>query len=121
MDTKYEFGKKGNQIYLIDEIHTPDSSRYFYAEGYEARLAKGENQKQLSKEFVRQWLIENGFQGLEGQNVPEMIPELVNQISERYIELFENITGDKFVKGDVANAGSRIEKNIRQFIAEKNR
>jgi len=121
VDTKYEFGKKGNQIYLIDEIHTPDSSRYFYAEGYEARLAKGENQKQLSKEFVRQWLIENGFQGLEGQNVPEMIPELVNQISERYIELFENITGDKFVKGDVANAGSRIEKNIRQFIAEKNR
>jgi len=121
VDTKYEFGKKGNQIYLIDEIHTPDSSRYFYAEGYEARLAKGENQKQLSKEFVRQWLIENGFQGLEGQNVPEMTPELVNQISERYIELFENITGDKFVKGDVANAGSRIEKNIRQFIAEKNR
>ena len=119
VDTKYEFGKKGDQIYLIDEIHTPDSSRYFYAEGYEDRLAKGENQKQLSKEFVRQWLIENGFQGLEGQKVPEMTPELVNQISERYIELFENITGDKFVKGNVANAGSRIEKNIRQFIAEK--
>jgi len=119
VDTKYEFGKKGNQIYLIDEIHTPDSSRYFYAEGYENRLAKGENQKQLSKEFVRQWLIENGFQGLEGQTVPEMTPELVNLISERYIELFENITGDKFVKGNVANAGSRIEKNIRQFIAEK--
>ena len=119
VDTKYEFGKKGEQIYLIDEIHTPDSSRYFYAEGYEDRLAKGENQKQLSKEFVRQWLIENGFQGLEGQNVPEMTNELVNQISERYIELFENITGDKFVKGDVANAGSRIEKNIRQFIAKK--
>ena len=119
VDTKYEFGKKGDQIYLIDEIHTPDSSRYFYAEGYEARLAKGENQKQLSKEFVRQWLIENGFQGLEGQKVPEMTNELVNQISERYIELFENITGDKFVKGDVANAGGRIEKNIRQFIAEK--
>jgi len=119
VDTKYEFGKKGDQIYLIDEIHTPDSSRYFYAEGYEARLAKGENQKQLSKEFVRQWLIENGFQGLEGQKVPEMTTELVDQISERYIELFENITGDKFVKGDVANAGSRIEKNIRQFIAEK--
>jgi len=119
VDTKYEFGKKGDQIYLIDEIHTPDSSRYFYAEGYEARLAKGENQKQLSKEFVRQWLIENGFQGLEGQKVPEMTIELVNQISDRYIELFENITGDKFVKGDVANAGGRIEKNIRQFIAEK--
>ena len=119
VDTKYEFGKKGDQIYLIDEIHTPDSSRYFYAEGYEARLAKGENQKQLSKEFVRQWLIENGFQGLEGQKIPEMTNELVNQISERYIELFENITGDKFVKGDVANAGGRIEKNIRQFIAEK--
>ncbi len=119
VDTKYEFGKKGDQIYLIDEIHTPDSSRYFYAEGYEARLAKGENQKQLSKEFVRQWLIENGFQGLEGQKVPEMTNELVNQISDRYIELFENITGDKFVKGDVANAGGRIEKNIRQFIAEK--
>ena len=119
VDTKYEFGKKGDQIYLIDEIHTPDSSRYFYAEGYEGRLAKGENQKQLSKEFVRQWLIDNGFQGLEGQNVPEMTADLVNQISERYIELFENITGDKFVKGDVANAGSRIEKNIRQFIANK--
>ena len=119
VDTKYEFGKKGDQIYLIDEIHTPDSSRYFYAEGYEARLAKGENQKQLSKEFVRQWLIENGFQGLEGQKIPEMTNELVNQISDRYIELFENITGDKFVKGDVANAGGRIEKNIRQFIAEK--
>ena len=119
VDTKYEFGKKGDQIYLIDEIHTPDSSRYFYAEGYETRLAKGENQKQLSKEFVRQWLIENGFQGLEGQKVPEMTNELVNQISDRYIELFENITGDKFVKGDVANAGGRIEKNIRQFIAEK--
>ena len=119
VDTKYEFGKNGDQIYLIDEIHTPDSSRYFYAEGYEDRLAKGENQKQLSKEFVRQWLIENGFQGLEGQNVPEMTDELVNQISERYIELFENITGDKFVKGDVANAGRRIENNIRKFITER--
>ena len=119
VDTKYEFGKKGDQIYLIDEIHTPDSSRYFYAEGYEHRLANGENQKQLSKEFVRQWLIENGFQGLEGQKVPEMTQELVNQISERYIELFENITGDKFVKGDVANAGTRIEQNIQKFINEK--
>ena len=91
VDTKYEFGKKEGKIYLIDEIHTPDSSRYFYAEGYEELLTKGENQKQLSKEFVRQWLIENGFQGLEGQNVPEMTDDIVNQISERYIELFENI------------------------------
>ncbi len=119
VDTKYEFGKKGDQIYLIDEIHTPDSSRYFYADGYEERLAKGENQKQLSKEFVRQWLIENGFQGLEGQKVPEMTLDIVKQISERYIELFENITGDKFVKGDVANAGSRIETNIQKFITDK--
>ena len=119
VDTKYEFGMKDGKIYLIDEIHTPDSSRYFYAEGYEERLEKGENQKQLSKEFVRQWLIENGFQGLEGQKVPEMTDELVNQISERYIELFENITGDKFVKGDVENAGLRIKNNIEQFIATK--
>ena len=119
VDTKYEFGKKEDKIYLIDEIHTPDSSRYFYADGYEDRFAKGELQKQLSKEFVRQWLIENGFQGLEGQKVPEMTDELVNQISERYIELFENITGDKFVKGDVANAGLRIKNNIEQFIAHK--
>ena len=119
VDTKYEFGKKDGKIYLIDEIHTPDSSRYFYAEGYEDRLAKGENQKQLSKEFVRQWLIENGFQGLEGQKVPEMTEERVGQISERYIELFENITGDQFVKGDVANAGERIKNNILRFIEEK--
>jgi len=119
VDTKYEFGKKDGKIYLIDEIHTPDSSRYFYAEGYEDRLAKGELQKQLSKEFVRQWLIENGFQGLEGQTVPEMTDELVNQISERYIELFENITGDNFVKGDVANASLRIKNNIERFIKEK--
>jgi len=119
VDTKYEFGKKDGRIYLIDEIHTPDSSRYFYAEGYEDRLAKGELQKQLSKEFVRQWLIENGFQGLEGQVVPEMTNDLVNQISERYIELFENITGDKFVKGDVDNASLRIKNNIGRFISEK--
>ncbi len=119
VDTKYEFGKKDGKIYLIDEIHTPDSSRYFYAEGYEDRLAKGELQKQLSKEFVRQWLIENGFQGLEGQTVPEMTDELVNQISERYIELFENITGDEFIKGDVANANLRIENNIENFITKK--
>ena len=119
VDTKYEFGKKEGKIYLIDEIHTPDSSRYFYAEGYEERLAKGENQKQLSKEFVRQWLIENGFQGLEGQNVPEMTDDIVNQISERYIELFENITGDKFIKGDINNALNRINNNILQFISER--
>jgi phosphoribosylaminoimidazole-succinocarboxamide synthase len=119
VDTKYEFGKKDGKIYLIDEIHTPDSSRYFYAEGYEDRLAKGELQKQLSKEFVRQWLIENGFQGLEGQSVPEMTEDLVNQISERYIELFENITGDKFVKGDAGNAGLRIKNNIEHFISKK--
>jgi phosphoribosylaminoimidazole-succinocarboxamide synthase len=119
VDTKYEFGKKDGKIYLIDEIHTPDSSRYFYAEGYEDRLAKGELQKQLSKEFVRQWLIENGFQGLDGQSVPEMTEDLVNQISERYIELFENITGDKFVKGDAGNAGLRIKNNIEHFITKK--
>jgi phosphoribosylaminoimidazole-succinocarboxamide synthase len=116
VDTKYEFGKKDGKIYLIDEIHTPDSSRYFYAEGYEQRLAKGENQKQLSKEFVRQWLIENGFQGLEGQKVPVMTEDIVNQISERYIELFENITGDKFIKGDIENATLRINRNILEFI-----
>ena len=119
VDTKYEFGKKGDKIYLIDEIHTPDSSRYFYADGYEDRLNKGENQKQLSKEFVRQWLIENGFQGLEGQKVPEMNEDLVQQISDRYIELFENITGDKFVKGDIDNAHQRIKNNIEQFISDK--
>ncbi len=119
VDTKYEFGKKDGKIYLIDEIHTPDSSRYFYSAGYEERLAKGENQKQLSKEFVRQWLIENGFQGKDGQQVPEMTEEFVNQVSERYIELFENITGDKFVKADAEDVSSRIGKNISEFIAGK--
>jgi phosphoribosylaminoimidazole-succinocarboxamide synthase len=116
VDTKYEFGKKDGKIYLIDEIHTPDSSRYFYAEGYEERLAKGENQKQLSKEFVRQWLIENGFQGKEGQVVPEMNPEFVQSVSERYIELFESITGDSFVKSDLENIQDRIENNINLFL-----
>jgi len=116
VDTKYEFGKKDGKIYLIDEIHTPDSSRYFYAQGYEERFAKGQNQKQLSKEFVRQWLIENGFQGLQGQKVPEMTEDFVNQVTERYIELFENITGDKFIRGDSSNVGERIEKNIEKFI-----
>lgn len=116
VDTKYEFGKKDGKIYLIDEIHTPDSSRYFYAEGYEERLAKGESQKQLSKEFVRQWLIENGFQGHEGQVIPEMDEAFVRSVSERYIELFENITGDKFVKSDLSDIQGRIENNINQFL-----
>lgn len=116
VDTKYEFGKKNGQIYLIDEIHTPDSSRYFYAEGYEERLAKGEAQKQLSKEFVRQWLIENGFQGKEGQVVPKMDEAFVLSVSERYIELFENITGDKFIKSDLENVSGRIEANINTFL-----
>ena len=116
VDTKYEFGKKDGKIYLIDEIHTPDSSRYFYAEGYEERLAKGENQKQLSKEFVRQWLIENGFQGHEGQVIPEMSNEFVTSVSERYIELFEQITGDKFIKSDLSDISGRINKNVNKFL-----
>ena len=116
VDTKYEFGKKDGKIYLIDEIHTPDSSRYFYAEGYEERLARGEGQKQLSKEFVRQWLIENGFQGKEGQVVPEMDEAFVLSVSERYIELFENITGDKFIKSDLSAIQTRIEKNVTDFL-----
>ena len=119
VDTKYEFGKKDGQIYLIDEIHTPDSSRYFYAEGYEQRLAAGEKQKQLSKEFVRQWLIENGFQGKEGQTVPEMSEEFVNSVSDRYIELFENITGDSFQKSDIAKINNRIETAVTDFLNKK--
>jgi len=117
VDTKYEFGKtKDGNILLIDEIHTPDSSRYFYAEGYGERQGSGEAQKQLSKEFVRQWLIENGFQGLEGQTVPEMSDEKIIEISERYIELYENITGESFVKSDVSNINERIEKNVLSFL-----
>ncbi len=116
VDTKYEFGKADGKIYLIDEIHTPDSSRYFYAEGYEERFAKGENQRQLSKEFVREWLMDNGFQGKEGQRVPEMSDAFVNQISERYIELFEQITGEKFRKIDSENSIERIEKNVREAL-----
>lgn len=117
VDTKYEFGKtKDGKIVLIDEIHTPDSSRYFYADGYEERQAKGEAQKQLSKEFVRQWLIANGFQGLEGQKVPEMSEEKINEISDRYIELYEKITGETFVKSDVSNISERIEKNVLSFL-----
>ncbi|OMP30559.1 phosphoribosylaminoimidazolesuccinocarboxamide synthase [Mangrovimonas sp. DI 80] len=117
VDTKYEFGKtKEGKIVLIDEIHTPDSSRYFYAEGYEERQEKGEAQKQLSKEFVRQWLISNGFQGLEGQTVPEMTDEYITTVSERYIELFENITGETFVKADVSDIQSRIEANVLEYL-----
>ena len=116
VDTKYEFGKKNGVIYLMDEIHTPDSSRYFYAEGYEERLAKGEKQKQLSKEFVREWLMANGFQGQEGQQVPEMTPEIVESITDRYIELYENIVGEKFVKAEGDNVEARIEKNVTEWI-----
>jgi phosphoribosylaminoimidazole-succinocarboxamide synthase len=113
VDTKYEFGKTADDsIYLIDEIHTPDSSRYFYSDGYEDRQAKGENQKQLSKEFVREWLMERGFQGKEGQVVPEMPDEFVNLVSERYIELFENITGEAFVRSDISKVLNRVEENI---------
>ena len=117
VDTKYEFGKtKDGKIVLIDEIHTPDSSRYFYAEGYEERQAKGEKQKQLSKEFVRQWLIENGFQGKDGQQIPEMSDEKINEISNRYIELYEQITGETFVKANTDNVLQRIEKNVTNFL-----
>lgn len=116
VDTKYEFGKKDGQIYLIDEIHTPDSSRYFYAEGYEDRQAKGEAQKQLSKEFVRQWLIENGFQGKDGQKVPEMTEEIVKSISERYIELYEHITGEKFLYPEEGDVLERVEKNVSKAL-----
>ena len=114
VDTKYEFGKKDGVIYLMDEVHTPDSSRYFYAEGYEDRLAKGERQRQLSKEFVREWLMANGFQGQEGQKVPEMTPEVVSGITERYIELYEHITGDRFDRSEYSE--SSIEKNVRDFL-----
>lgn len=116
VDTKYEFGKRDGKIYLMDEIHTPDSSRYFYADGYEERFAKGEPQKQLSKEFVREWLMENGFQGKEGQQVPEMTDEIVKGISERYIELFENITGNPFERAEISDIHSRIERNISEYL-----
>lgn len=118
VDTKYEFGTHDDIIYLMDEIHTPDSSRYFYAEGYQERFEKGEAQKQLSKEFVREWLMENGFQGKEGQTVPEMTPEIVNSISERYIELYENITGESFVRENTANIATRIEENVNAFLKQ---
>ncbi len=117
VDTKYEFGKtKDGKIVLIDEIHTPDSSRYFYADGYEERQEKGEAQKQLSKEFVRQWLISNGFQGLEGQSVPEMSDDYIESVSNRYIELYENITGEPFVKSDISNLHERILSNVMDYL-----
>ena len=118
VDTKYEFGKANGEIYLIDEIHTPDSSRYFYQEGYEERQLRGEPQKQLSKEFVRRWLIENGFQGKEGQVVPVMTPEIVNSISDRYIELYEQITGENFVKSDNADVLKRVEAAINKALSD---
>ena len=118
VDTKYEFGKtKDGQIVLIDEIHTPDSSRYFYAEGYQERQNNNEEQKQLSKEFVRRWLIENGFQGKEGQQIPNMTDEYIETVSDRYIELFENIIGESFVKADISNIQERIEKNVLIYLA----
>jgi phosphoribosylaminoimidazole-succinocarboxamide synthase len=117
VDTKYEFGIRNGEVILIDEIHTPDSSRYFYAEGYQERQDKGENQKQLSKEFVRQWLIENGFQGLDGQTMPVMPDEFVEVVTDRYIELFEKITGEKFEKADTSDIQGRIEKNVTEFLS----
>lgn len=120
VDTKYEFGKtKEGVIVLIDEIHTPDSSRYFYTEGYQERQDKGEEQKQLSKEFVRRWLIENGFQGLEGQIIPEMTDQYIQTVSDRYIELYENILGEKFVKADISDINDRIEKNVIEYLENK--
>lgn len=116
VDTKYEFGDRNGEIILIDEIHTPDSSRYFYAEGYTERFEKAEPQKQLSKEFVREWLMANNFQGKTGQTVPEMTDEIVASISERYIELYENISGEKFEKADVSDIVSRIEKNVSEYL-----
>jgi phosphoribosylaminoimidazole-succinocarboxamide synthase len=116
VDTKYEFGKKDGKIYLIDEINTPDSSRYFYADEYLIRFKNGQPQKQLSKEFVREWLMANGFQGKEGQTVPEMTDEFVSQVSDRYIELYENITGEKFMRADISNVPERIDNNCRKFL-----
>ena len=120
VDTKYEFGKRDGQVYLIDEIHTPDSSRYFYAEGYEEKFEKGEPQKQLSKEFVRQWLINHNFMNEEGQTMPEITDEYAESVSERYIELYENITGSKFVKSDeTADLNKRIEDNVRAYLSTR--
>ena len=120
VDTKYEFGKtKEGVIVLIDEIHTPDSSRYFYSEGYQNRQDNNEEQKQLSKEFVRRWLIENGFQGKEGQQIPDMTDAYIETVSERYIELYENILGEKFVKADISNINERIEKNVLDYLQNR--
>ena len=116
VDTKYEFGKKEGEIFLIDEIHTPDSSRYFYKEGYQERQDNGDPQKQLSKEFVREWLMDNGFQGKDGQRIPEMNKEFVETISNRYIELFEKVSGTKFKKPELKNQLERIEKNVLEFF-----
>jgi len=121
VDTKYEFGKHKGTIYLMDEIHTPDSSRYFYKDGYQERFEKGEPQKQLSKEFVREWLMDNGFQGKAGQSVPEMTPQIIESISNRYLELFENITGEKFEKSENTDIAARIEKNVNEFLKNKNK
>ncbi len=117
VDTKYEFGKVGDEIYLIDEIHTPDSSRYFYKEGYDERFAKGEQQRQLSKEFLREWLMENNFQGREGDVMPELTDEFIESVSARYIELYENIVGEKFVPAETENIEARIESNVKNLIA----
>lgn len=116
VDTKYEFGKKDGEIYLIDEIHTPDSSRYFYADTYQSLFEQGEEQRQLSKEFVRKWLMDNGFQGKDGQEVPEMTEDYCNSVSDRYIELYEKIVGEPFVKADISDVSSRIEKNVSEFL-----
>jgi phosphoribosylaminoimidazole-succinocarboxamide synthase len=118
VDTKYEFGLCDGKVFLMDEIHTPDSSRYFYLEGYQERQDKGEEQKQLSKEFVRRWLIENGFQGKDGQKVPEMNEAWVQEISDRYIELYEKVSGDKFIKHPTDNLQERVEKNILAALAK---
>ncbi|HOE38236.1 MAG TPA: phosphoribosylaminoimidazolesuccinocarboxamide synthase [Bacteroidales bacterium] len=118
VDTKYEFGKKDGKIYLIDEIHTPDSSRYFYKDTYQERFYKGENQRQLSKEFVREWLMDNGFQGKPGQQIPEMTDEIVNSVSDRYIELFEKITGEKFQKAKSENIENRIFENVSNYLGK---
>ena len=116
VDTKYEFGKRDGKVYLIDEIHTPDSSRYFYSEGYEERFAKGEPQRQLSKEFVRQWLIDHGFMGQAGQQVPEMTDEFVASVTDRYIELYEHRVGEKFNKTECSDTAARIEANIKNWL-----
>ena len=119
VDTKYEFGKRDGKVYLIDEIHTPDSSRYFYADGYEERFVKGEPQRQLSKEFVRQWLIEHDFMGKAGQTVPEMTDAFCESVSERYIELYEHITGEKFVKSDESDLAARIQTNVENYLSSR--